>query len=180
MNAERGPQTNLSPQAAMTEEEFAQASMEHFHLLAATARSMGRTDIDAEDIAQEAMVNAFLKLRAGDYKEHGGLRGYLCTITRNLAISAHRKDTARRTSPLPENPDFALGEPPTRNIPEETVIQRERIAAALNCLSPAQRKVLILREQGYSHSEIGKILETTPNSSKVLLSKARKKIKKAQ
>jgi RNA polymerase sigma-70 factor (ECF subfamily) len=106
----------------------------------------------AEDIAQEAFVQAIRKLDRFDRRRPFG--PWLGAIVANRAIDWARARAARRES-AHELPDFptALADPPIRRYSEE-------LLAALATLTPEHRAVVVLRYVlEYTPGEIARALE---------------------
>lgn len=92
----------------------------------------------AEDLVQETMLRAWRHPEAMD-SAHGSVRGWLFTTTRNLAIDAWRRRSARvaevYTDRVPERlPDVDEA---------ERAVEAWTVAEAVNRLSPAHREVLV-------------------------------------
>jgi RNA polymerase sigma factor (sigma-70 family) len=114
---------------------------------------------EAEDVAQEAALRAFLDL--GQLREPGRFAAWLHAIAANLARMSLRR---RRTHSLE-----ALGEPPgmvaiwsAAPAPDEVAAMRElhdTIVAALADLSPLSREAVVgFYLESYSYAELAAIL----------------------
>ncbi|MEW6448080.1 MAG: sigma-70 family RNA polymerase sigma factor [Bacillota bacterium] len=135
---------------------------------------LGLVREDAEDLAQETLVAAYLHL---DGVRPGKLKAWLFTVARHKYIDWLRrapKGVVLVNFPAEELVDGARG-------PEEAVLAgaaREAVAAALNRLSPPERALLALKHNlGLSTEEIAAALKTKPNTVKVRLFRARQKFK---
>jgi RNA polymerase sigma-70 factor, ECF subfamily len=108
----------------------------------------------AEDAAQEAFIQAWLKLST--YHLHTSLRNWLYRIAINIAIDALRKEKHLASVELSEQ--MATPEP----TPEVMLTSRERanwVQNAVLSLPSACRAVLVLREyEGLSYREIANTL----------------------
>jgi RNA polymerase sigma-70 factor (ECF subfamily) len=84
----------------------------------------------------------------------------------------------RRVVPLP-----VVEQPTTAATPHEQVIWKEllaRVRATIEALSPAQRKVIVLRDvQGLSSGEVCDHLEISEGNQRVLLHRARSSVRLA-
>ncbi len=116
---------------------------------------------DADDCAQQAWMQAlaaYPKLTSAQ-----NLRGWLLTITRNVAMDAHRS-RARRAVPVADPPEVAMAGATDRDPSLWAAVrglpERQRVAVAL-------RYVLDL-----DHARIAQILDTTPAASRRLVSDA--------
>jgi RNA polymerase sigma-70 factor (ECF subfamily) len=137
---------------------------------------------DAQDVAQEAFLNAWRGLAA--FQGESTFATWLHRLTANAAIDHLRRRKARGTEGQrsldeedggPEPQDPAPG-------PEEALAQRERRAAlnrALEQLSPEHRQALELRVlDGLSYEEMGQLLALPPGTVRSRLARARLALKK--
>ncbi|NHM27162.1 sigma-70 family RNA polymerase sigma factor [Desulfofundulus sp. TPOSR] len=135
---------------------------------------LGLTREDAEDLAQETLVAAYLHL---DGVRPGKLRAWLFTVARHKYIDWLRrspKGVVLVNFPAEELTDGVRG-------PEEAALAgavRETVAAALNRLSPPERTLLALKYNlGLNTQEIASVLKIKPGTVKVRLFRARQKFK---
>jgi RNA polymerase sigma factor (sigma-70 family) len=116
---------------------------------------------DADDAAQQAWTQALAAYPA--LTDARNLRGWLLTITRNVAMDTHRS-RSRRAVPVADPPETPVGPPvdsdPTLWAAVRTLPERQRLAVVL-------RYVLDL-----DHAEISAILNTTSAASRRLVSDA--------
>jgi RNA polymerase sigma-70 factor (ECF subfamily) len=119
----------------------------------------------AADIAQESFVRLLDRSLPPEK-----VRGWLYTVATNLVRDdARTRDRRRR---LLEARDVAP-DAPTR--PDERVERGERIAAvrgALDALPPRDRKLLLLREEGFRYAEIAQMAGVPPTSVGKMLARA--------
>lgn len=112
---------------------------------------------DAEDIAQETFLKAYLSI--GRLSSANAFFQWLVRIAVNLSIDKKKANILRRAKPL----DFFSALSNSASSPECVIEQREqqrRLLDALDCLSLDQRTVLILCEfQELSYKEIALILD---------------------
>jgi RNA polymerase sigma-70 factor, ECF subfamily len=150
---------------------------------------------DAEDALQETMLRAWRGLRA--FEARSSLRSWLYRIATNRCLDALR-DAGRRPPPPPEPPfhppePTRIGEPawlePYPDVllegaidsapgPEARYEIRETVElafiAALQALPPRQRTALVLRDVlGFHAAEVAQMLDTTEESVKATLKRAR-------
>lgn len=116
---------------------------------------------DADDCAQQAWTQALAAYPS--LTSARNLRGWLLTITRNVAMDAHRS-RSRRAVPLADPPESPVT-PTAEHDPSlwavvRTLPERQRVAVAL-------RYVLDL-----DHAQIAQILDTTSAASRRLVSDA--------
>ena len=145
---------------------------------------------DAEDLVQETLLAAWRGLDG--FEERASLRSWLYRIATNRSLNAIRdrgrrparentmrpSETRRVVEPswLEPYPDSELPDPAPG--PEARYEQREAIQlsfiVALQQLPAKQRAALVLRDVlGFHTGEAASILETTPQSVKAALQRAR-------
>ncbi len=150
---------------------------------------------DAEDMVQETMLGAWRGL--GSFERRASVRSWLYRIATNRCLNALR-DAARR--PVPAN-EATLNFPPPTRMAEPTWLEpypdvllegltdtapgpdaryesRETVElafiAALQALPPRQRAALVLRDVlGYRASEVAELLDSSEDSVKSALKRAR-------
>jgi RNA polymerase sigma factor (sigma-70 family) len=139
---------------------FQQLIDEHWRDVARLAAAL-TGPADAEDVAQQAWLQA---LRAYPSLRHGrNLKSWLLTITARAATDAHRQ-RARRPVPVPRLPD----RPATTAEPSDHELW-ERVRA----LPDRQRSAVALHYVlDVPHTEIARVLGTTPAMSRRLVSDA--------
>jgi RNA polymerase sigma-70 factor (ECF subfamily) len=134
-------------------------------------RLTGDADL-SEDLAQEAMFR-LLRLRADARPENA--RAWLFRVVTNLVRDGARTRERRERIAVPPP-----GEDPV--IPSVEFERREvvaRVRSVLDQLSPRDQQMLILRESGFDHREIGQIVGVKPQSVSVLLARALERFKTA-
>ncbi|GAA2444655.1 RNA polymerase sigma factor SigJ [Actinomadura vinacea] len=134
--------------------------------------------------AEDAVQDAYLRWEAADRAAIAAPAAWLAKVVTNLCLNRLTSARARRESYvgpwLPEPvPTGGGGAPPLG--PLETVQQRESVSLALltlmESLTPAERAVFVLREAfGYTHREIGDVLEVSEAASRQLHHRARQRI----
>lgn len=147
----------------------------HVGSLLAVARRMLKTEGDADDIVQEALVRVWH--HAGTLElGPGGLRPWLRRVVTNLCLDHLRRH--RLTSvvaEVPETPEAPLQE---RGLAEADLSQR--VEAALAALPERQRVALTLfHYEGLSQIEVGDMLGITDEAVESLLARARRSLKSA-
>ncbi|WP_338824248.1 ECF RNA polymerase sigma factor SigW [Moorella humiferrea] len=135
---------------------------------------------DAQDLAQEVFVRAYLALGKFRYEADPGT--WLHRITVNLFLNLRRKITRHPTVSLDAPLDTGEGEV-TREVaaadgdPQERLVELEMqglVRRALRQLPAEYQAVLVLRElQGYSYDEIASLLGCPPGTVKSRLNRAR-------
>jgi len=128
--------------------------------------------VDAEDILQEAFLNAFQRIHT--FKGDSTFGAWLKRIVVNQSISHIQKRKLALTS-IDENLDCA--DQDDRQSEEELNYQVESIRKAIQQLPDGYRVVLSLYLlEGYDHQEIAEVLNITESTSKSQYSRARKKL----
>lgn len=136
--------------------------------------NLGLAREDAEDLAQDTLVAAYLHM---DGVEDGKLRAWLFTVARRKFVDWLRRNK-KGVALVEINDEETLDR---SGDPEELVLDaehRELILAALGPLSPTERNLLIMKYNlGLSYGEIAKALKMKPNTVKVSLYRARQKFR---
>ncbi len=124
---------------------------------------------DAEDVVHDLFVG--LPEALAHYEERGKFGAWLARIVVRLVLLRQR---AARRNGGPE----ALCELTAPELPGSDAWLRQRLLVALRTLSPALRHVFVLRAlHGYTHAEIGALLEITPGASEVRLHRATRELR---
>ena len=153
---------------ASFEDAFSRLFPEHFpSLFRYLHRLSGDADL-AEDLAQEVFVKLY---RRGSLPDD--LRGWVGAVAHNL-LRDHRRTGKRRLRLLEtrqDAPDFERTSPAA----DEKVIMDERRTAvrrALEKLAERDRRMLLLRHEGYSYREIARAIGVNETSVGTLLLRA--------
>lgn len=140
---------------------------------------MVRDRAEAEDIVQDALITAWRKLDR--IRESDRLRPWLYQIASNRALDVLRSRTRHPADSLDAGdglaeqlPAAAAGDPETQVLARA---QWQQLAMAVGSLPPQQRAVWILREfDGFSYSEIAKILHVSEGTVRGQLARARTRL----
>jgi RNA polymerase sigma-70 factor (ECF subfamily) len=127
-------------------------------------RLTGDPDL-AEDLTQES----FVRLLDHDLPE-AEIRPWIFAVATNLVRDSARTRERRRRL-LQERGERGIHAPP----PDEWVERAERIEsvrAALDKLSERDRKLLLLREEGFKYAEIAEVIGVVPGSVGTLVARA--------
>ena len=133
---------------------------------------------EAEDIGQDAFVQAFVKLDT--YQGKSAFYTWLYRIAFNLSVSYRRRkkneasiDQMRETSGT--EPVSEVAEPDEGLLRDEQV---QQVRAALDELAAEHRAILVLRElEGCCYDTIADILELAPGTVRSRLHRARLQLK---
>lgn len=144
------------------------------HLRAAYAVGLAilRVPAEAEDLAQEALMQAHEKLAT--CREPARFRGWLFQIVRSRAL--HRLDHRR----VRRDADEVLSAAPTSSEPvDDDPGVRRQLLEALEALTPVQREVVLLHDlEGLTHGEIASALGLSEPNCRQHLSQARKALRR--
>ncbi|GAF89745.1 unnamed protein product, partial [marine sediment metagenome] len=129
---------------------------------------------DAQDVAQNALVQAFVKLDT--FRGTSSFYTWLYRIALNQAISLKRRE--KRTESVDLAKELSGCEPIDNDCePQEHMLRQERVAqvrAALDALDPEHRSILVLREmEGCCYETIAGILELPIGTVRSRLHRAR-------
>src|SRR5688572_5074800 len=153
------------------QERFAALLQQHDQVLYRSAYRLTRSEVDAQDLVQEACVRAYARLDAVEAVEHP--RGWLLRVLYRLFIDMRRRYERRNVRAIDENEEFVSGEP---GPPEaaERALDRWRIEEAWRHLNPEQRLLLVLHDvEGYSLAEIKSLTGLKDGTIKSRLHRAR-------
>jgi len=132
---------------------------------------------DAEDAVQEA----WLRLNRSDPSELDNLPGWLTTVVARISLDILRKRGARRETPGAEADMRRLPAPEQDVDPELGDSVAAALMVVLERLSPPERFAFVLHDIfGVSCEELSGILHRTPNATKQLASRARRKVRGAE
>jgi RNA polymerase sigma-70 factor (ECF subfamily) len=123
----------------------------------------------AEDVAQETFTR--LLTRRPAYPADG-LRSWMFRVATNLIRDRARLET-NRARILAGIPRQAQAPSPEGRVEQEEVIRTVR--ETLDTLSPRDREILLLRQEGLRYREIARILDVAPTSVGTLLARALKR-----
>jgi RNA polymerase sigma-70 factor (ECF subfamily) len=167
---------------------------------------LAQTYVRTADVAEEVVQETWLGVIRGidGFEGRCSLKSWLFTILRNTAIS--RGERERRSMPMsslsPDDDDgpvldpdrflpadhsrypghWAIG-PAAWAVPEEGLMAaetRDVIAEAIRGLPPTQRAVIALRDvEGWAPDEVCEALEVSDANQRVLLHRARTKVRAA-
>ena len=153
----------------MTREEFiAQVECEQEALRGfLLALCCGKKD-DADDLAQDALVKAYLS--CAGYQDKGRFRSWLFKIAHNTFLN-HR--ASMRTMASIEEARMVVS-----NTSADSAFQHQDLYLALSTLPPKERSAITLFYlSGYSIKEIAAITETSEDAVKKQLSRGRDKLR---
>ncbi len=128
---------------------------------------------DADDILQDGFIRVFKHIV--DFRGEGSLEGWVRRTIVNTAINYYKKKIKRGINTDLEHVKGKVKE--TNNIVEK--MAADELLELINELPPGYRTVFNLNViEGYTHKEIGQLLEISENTSKSQLSRARISLQK--
>lgn len=142
--------------------------------LLAVGRRYCRTEEDAHDAVQDALLGAGLHLK--DWRGDGPVEGW---VVRMVARACGKLRRGRKNDPALRVPDEDL---PGTEVDPEIAAGRAEMAGALGEalleLGPQDRAVLLLAEaEGWTGPEIARELGTTPDAVRARLTRARRVVR---
>ncbi|NNC13677.1 sigma-70 family RNA polymerase sigma factor [Planctomonas sp. JC2975] len=148
--------------------------------LTAVAHRMLGSRADAEDAVQEA----WLRFARQDEASIDNLGGWLTTVVSRICIDTLRTRSAKPESPLDDRLDWIVAED-NDNAPERNAVLADSVGAALqivlDTLTPDERLAFVLHDTfAVPFAEIGDIIGRSTDATKMLASRARRKVRGAQ
>jgi RNA polymerase sigma-70 factor (ECF subfamily) len=134
-----------------------------------------RNQAEAEDLAGEVFLKALQSLDS--YKERGiPMHAWLFRIAHNLVVDHFRRVAKRKTVSIDTVQVLAEENP---QVTVENKMELERVAKALDQLTPAQQQVIELRFLGgLTSDEAGRILDKSSEAVREMQSAAIKQLRK--
>ena len=136
---------------------------------------------DAEDIAQEAFVQAYRNIKK--FQPRAKFSTWLFTIAKNLSLNLIRNEKRgkRRMVPIDDGPEGVTVATGVADQPDSEAVERETatvVRAAIERLSPEHGLVIVLRDlEGLSYNEIGVVMDCRAGTVKSRLFRARAGLK---
>jgi RNA polymerase sigma-70 factor (ECF subfamily) len=135
------------------------------------AYRMLRHPQDAEDVTQEAFLNAYRRL--AQLREAEAVGAWVCRIASNLCLERLRSPRHRAEIPLP-SPELAPADPAGDEDTAETVA---RVRAAVAELPPKYRLAVVAYYlHGHSYEEAARLIGVNPRTLKTQLYRARQRL----
>ncbi|TCN29658.1 RNA polymerase sigma-70 factor (ECF subfamily) [Kribbella orskensis] len=159
------------------EEAVAEAFEEQRGRLVAVAYRMLGSRADAEDAVQEA----WLRLARQDPAAIDNLAGWLTTVVGRVCIDVLRSRKAKPEASYDDRlPELVVTEE-ADGAPEDDALLAESVGLALlvvlDTLGPSERLAFVLHDMfAVPFEEIGQIIGRSPDASKMLASRARRKV----
>ena len=165
----------------MDQQEWLAEQFEDYrpHLRAVAYRMLGSLS-EADDAVQDA----WLRLSRADTSEVENLRGWLTTVVARVALNMLRSRRTRREQPLDMHvPDPIIDSTKGSN-PEHEALLADSVGLALlvvlETLTPAERLAFVLHDMfAVPFEEIAPIMERSPQATRQLASRARRRVRGA-
>ncbi len=160
-------------QACINNERWAQQQLyqENYGKLMAICLRYAGNEEDAMDILHEGFIKIFKNIHR--YQSGTSLFAWMRRIMVNAAIDFYRKAIRRRVESIEQAQQIS-----SSDADAISQFSEKEIMAAIQQLSPAYRTVFNLNViEGYTHKEIGEMLEITESTSRSNLVKARLKLR---
>jgi RNA polymerase sigma factor (sigma-70 family) len=149
------------------------------HLRAVAYRMLGSFS-EAEDAVQDA----WLRLSRADTTEVENLRAWLTTVVARVALNMLRSRRTRGEQPLDMRVPDPIIDPADGTDPEHEALLADSVGLALlivlETLSPAERLAFVLHDMfAVPFDEIALIVERSPEATRQLASRARRRVRGA-
>lgn len=162
------------PDAAKVERFIAESEQIRPRLYDYCVRLTGSL-VDAEDVVQDSLAHAYFRLEI--YKEDLSMKGWLYAIAKNKCIDHLRRKTLLRQRST-EFVDTEMSAETADDLSDEVI---EAFSASIRLLPPRQRVALIMKDVlGLTAKEIAESLETTVESARSLVARARRELRNAE
>ena len=128
----------------------------------------------AQEFTQEAFVRAFSRLDT--FRGAAALSTWLHSITVSVVLNGLRKEKRNQSRETDLDEAMVLSTA-ARDVEPDL---KTRLHAAINALAEHYRTVFVMHDvEGYTHDEIGAVLEIPTGTSKARLSRARSRLREA-
>ena len=162
------------------QEWLARQFEDHRPRLRAVAYRMLGSLSDADDAVQDA----WLRLSRADTSEVENLGGWLTTVVARVALNMLRARNTRREEPLNVHVPDPIIDPTDGSNPEHEALLADSVGLALlvvlETLTPAERLAFVLHDMfAVPFDEIASIMERSPEATRQLASRARRRVRGA-
>jgi RNA polymerase sigma-70 factor (ECF subfamily) len=142
-----------------------------------TALRIVNDTAEAEDVMQEAFINAFLKIAT--FKGHSTFGAWLKKITVNLSLNSFNKRSKFKEVSYSDHFNNEIYEEIGIDSEEETTNKKvQQILLAMRSLKENYRITLNLHLiEGYDYDEICEILKISPSNCRTTISRAKESLR---
>ena len=165
----------------MTEQDWLATQFEEQrpHLRAVAYRMLGSLS-EADDAVQDA----WLRLSRADTSEVQNLRAWLTTVVARVALNTLRSRRTRSEQPLDVHVPDPVIDPTDGTDPEHEALLADSVGLALlivlETLTPSERLAFVLHDMfAVPFDEIAPIVERSPEATRQLASRARRRVRGA-
>jgi len=156
----------------------------HSRPLFRLAFRMTGNEQDAEDIVQDTFLRAYRRIEKFDERASFGTWLYRITVNCSLDLVRARKRRSEQSgSANPEMDDLIQSLPSTGATPDRMAMSgeaRQRIAEAMEELSPSERTAFVLRHfEGMCIDEVSRVLGCRPGAARHCVFRAVQKLRRA-
>lgn len=151
----------------------------YYGYLMAVALRYVREEMEAEDVVNESFVKVFRKLHEFNYENdelviEKTFKSWIARITVNTSI-----DKLRARKEVDSLDDVSANDLSAHAIMVSTRLEEQDIMKLLYQLPEIQRSIFNLYEiEGYSHQEIGQMLNVPESTSRTYLTRAKSRLRK--
>lgn len=148
---------------------------QHVDRVFRTVRALLRSDAEAEDVTQDAMLAVLTSLDRYAPREDARFAAWVASVAVNTARRRfrRRRPELTATGELPDVPDESA--PPEREV--DAAREREALLRALADLAPAEREMVGLRYGAeLTASEIAKFVKLEPANVRKILERTRDRL----
>ena len=152
----------------LTDEQFDKIVCDYSQMLFKVAYSYTKSIADSEDIVQEVFMKLYRARKVFENDEH--IKNWLIRVTINQSINEIKRNKK----------ELLIGDEYINNLPDTSDADKknEEIRECVMSLKDNYKNVIILfYYDEYSINEIANILKISNNNVKVILNRARKKLK---
>lgn len=167
-----GRPTHLNPIAGYTVDDLGRDLDVAYPAMIRTLRRRGNSHHDAEDIAQEAALRAFVHRTTID--EQRGAQAWLHTVSQRIAIDQHRSARAAHTEPYLDQ--ISVGDHTFDTVAANELL--DAVHLAMEQIPPRQRRVLTAQAiHGMTYEDIAAREGIPLSSVKSLLARSRESLR---
>jgi RNA polymerase sigma factor (sigma-70 family) len=148
-------------------------------------RAVGYRMLGSVAEAEDAVQDAWLRLSRTDADEIDNLGGWLTTVVSRICLDQLRARKSRKEDPAEDRfPDLLVTDPEPVDPEHEAVLSDSlglAIMVVLDELGPAERLAFVLHDVfGLAFAEIAPIVERSTDATKMLASRARRRVQEAR
>jgi RNA polymerase sigma factor (sigma-70 family) len=135
--------------------------------------------------AEDAVQEAWLRLRRADAAQIDSLEGWLTTVLARICLNMLRSRRTRREQPLDAwRPEPVIDNPAVGTDPEHEALLADAVGMALqvvlDTLGPAERLAFVLHDMfAVPFGEIAELVDRSPQATRQLASRARRRVRDA-